>query len=193
MFSGIVTGFGQDSGTRTQDEWIDGRWTYKGEITGSFGWAALYHGNRRQFSGLNASAGFGLRPFSGTFSGLGFEARFGYLNSNVDTSSDVVILSGSAVYHFSSSKVQPYVLGGLGVLRGQRTVVVLIGSGPDFFEEERYQENWNKVGIEFGGGIKVALTPNLSLRPEFRLLDTTAGEGPNLGVPQLILGVSYHW
>jgi len=186
-------GFGQDSGTGTVDEWRSGRWIYKGEISGSFGWSALYHGKHREFSGLNVAAGVGVRPFSGALSGLGFEGRFAYLRSNVETSGNVLILSGSTLYHFSRSKVQPYVFGGFGVLRGERTVVVQIGSGTEILEEERYQDNWDKIGFEFGGGVKIALTPNLALRPEFRLLDTTPGQGYNLGVPQANLGVSYHW
>jgi opacity protein-like surface antigen len=60
-------------------------------------------------------------------------------------------------------------------------VIVQIGSGTEILEEERYQDNWDKIGFEFGGGIKIALTPNLALRPEFRLLDITPVEGYNLG------------
>lgn len=193
LISSMAIGFSQDLVTSTEKEWTNGRWFYRGEILGSSGWSALYHGKHREFSGLNAAAGAGVRPFSGAFAGLGFEGRFAYLRSNVETSSDVLILSGSILYHFSRSKVQPYVFAGLGLLRGERTVIVQIGSGPDFLEEERYQDNWDKIGLEFGGGLKVALTPNLALRPEFRLLDTTPGEGYNLGVPQMNLGVSYHW
>ncbi len=182
-------GFGKDS----TEDWKMGRWAYRGEIFGSFGWAALYHGKHREFSGLDAAAGVGVRPFTGALSGLGFETRLSYLGSNVETSSSIVIFSGSALYHFGRSRVQPYLFGGVGALRGERTVIVQIGSGREIFDEERYQEDWNKIGFEFGGGVKVALTRNLALRPEFRLLDTTPGKGYNLGVPQVNIALGYHW
>jgi hypothetical protein len=107
LMSSMAIGFGHDLGTRTEEEWTNGRWIYKGEISGSLGWSALYHGNHREFSGLNAAAAVGVRPFSGTFSGLGFEGRLAPLRSHVETSGDVLISPGSALYHFSRSKVQP--------------------------------------------------------------------------------------
>jgi len=191
----VTTGaaLGEGSTQRMREEWKKGGWIYRGEIFGSFGWAAFYHGKHREFSGLYAAAGIGVRPFHGVLSGLGFEGRISYLGSSVETSSDILVFSGCALYHFSRSRVQPFVLGGMGALQGERTVIVDIGPGPEFFEQERYQENWNKIGFEFGGGVKIAITEKLGLRPEFRFLDTTPGEGYNLGIPQLNITLSYHW
>jgi len=193
LTAGAASGFGESVGDNNGKESEAGKWVYRGEIFGSLGWGALYHGNHHEFSGLNTAAAIGVRPFDDTLSGLGFEARFAYLNSNEETNSNVLIFSGCAVYHFGKSKIQPYVLGGFGVLRGERTVIIKYGSGTEILYEERYQDALNKIGFEFGGGVKIALTPHLALRPEFRLLDTTPGAGYNLGVPQVNCGLGYHW
>ena len=193
LTTGVGTGLGEDTRKRNEEQRQGEKWVYKGEVFGSVGWAALYHGKHHEFSGVNAAAGIGVRPFEGALSGLGFEARFAHLNSNEETNSNILIFSGCAVYHFGRSKVQPYVLGGFGVLRGERTVIIKYGSGTEILYEERYQDALNKIGFEFGGGIKIALTPHLALRSEFRLLDTTPGEGYNLGVPQVNFGLGYHW
>ena len=165
LTAGAATGFGESVGGNNGKESEGGKWVYRGEVFGSFGWAALYHGKHHEFSGVNAAAGVGVRPFDGALSGLGFEARFAYLNSNEETNSNILIFSGCAVYHFGRSKVQPYVLGGFGVLRGERTVIIKYGSGTEILYEECYQDALNNIGFEFGGGVKIALTPHLALPP----------------------------
>jgi opacity protein-like surface antigen len=156
-----------------QDQFPE-KWTYKGEVFGSVGGGWLYHGNNHLLTGFGAGGGVGVRPFTNALSGLGFEGRFGFLGSDTEMVSDIWMFSGVAVYHFGKSRVQPYVLGGIGALRGETTVTTTYGDEEGNYTQEFHQASLNKLGLELGGGVKVALTPSFSIRPEFRVLDTTA-------------------
>jgi len=175
-----------------QDQFPE-RWTYKGEVFGSVGGGWLYHGNNHLLTGFGAGAGVGVRPFTNALSGLGFEGRLGFILGGAEITSDIWMFSGVAVYHFGNSRVQPYVLGGIGALRGETLVTITYGDEEGNYTQEFHQSSLNKLGLELGGGVKVALTPSFSIRPEFRVLDTTPGSGYNLSVPQLTVGVAYHW
>ena len=110
--------------------------------------------------------------------------------------------SGSIVYHFSDAPLEPYVLGGAGVLRSSRTVRItgdfkvfagpacLVGCMPNIqptrFEQISVEET--KPAFHAGAGIRVPLVWRLSFRPEFRVV--RAG---NLHLVHAVFGLSYHW
>jgi hypothetical protein len=93
--------------------------------------------------------------------------------------------SGSLVYHFVDTQLEPYVFGGVGALRSSRTVrvpgdfqvlagpVCLLGCSPNIqptrFEQIRVVET--KPVFHGGAGLRVPLAWRLSFRPEVRLVN----------------------
>lgn len=181
-----------------------GRWTYQGELFGSIGWGRFYHGDDLLGSGLEFGGGIGFRPFRGVLRGLGFEVHVKQLqheiqqSPNHSTDGKALTLLGQVLYHFSDSTVQPYVIGGIGLLKANYTQTGY-SEWYDLPGWDYHEEHWtetvdaSKMAITFGAGIKAAVNPKLSLRPEISLIDTTPGSGYNWGSFRVSLGVGYHW
>jgi len=179
------------------------KWKYKGEVFGAVGYGRFSHGNNSYGKGLQVEGGVGVRPFSGALDGLGFEFKIVHQNFKRETSPDhsteghFNAFIGSAHYHFGDSKVQPYLGGGIGVLKADYTQRIL----SDWYDEEMnhyienrvYTVNESKMVIRVAGGLKIALTQNFSLRPEFQILDTTAGEGYNWSNIGFTLAAGVHF
>ena len=137
---------------------------------------AFYFGpppERPDQTGLNLGAGIAFRPAKsgeGYSSGFGFEFELNTMRKERgNVTSRITFLTGSALYHFlSHSKVQPYVLLGIGSIYGGR------GS--------------NGLALTAGLGGKVFLTPHISIRPEIRLF----GSWDNSFI-RYSGGICYHW
>jgi hypothetical protein len=179
------------------------KWNYKGEIFGALGIGAFYHGDDGLGKGLQAEVGFGVRPFKGTFNGLGFEMKFIHQDFERQTSpnhfsdGNFNAFLGSAVYHFGGSKTQPYVAGGIGFLKADYTYRYLSewydGNG-DFYQEHKVEVSKDsKMAIRIAGGIKFAVTNQFSIRPELQILDTTIGEGYNWSQIGLSVAAGFHF
>jgi hypothetical protein len=175
-----------------------------GEIFGCVGWAGFWHGDHSLGSGMELGGGVGIRPFQGKLRGLGFEAQTKQLHHDIQhstthsTDGKVMTLIGNTLYHFGDSKLQPYVVGGIGVLKADYTRRGY-SEWYDLPEWEYHEEYWthrvvsSKMAINLGVGFKAAITPSLSVRPELTLIDTTAGAGHNWASLRMSLAVGYHW
>ncbi len=174
------------------------KWNYRGEVLGQVGWGRFYHGDHQIGSGTEWGGGLGVKPFSGKLRRLGFEVQANRLDlayergTNVNDGQATAVV-GSVLYHFSDSAIQPYVAGGLGVLKANYTQVIkggaVLGSTEDYVETV----NAEKMLLNIGGGIKARLVRGLAIRPEIRLYDTTIGKGYNWASIRLSVGLGYYW
>lgn len=177
----------------------DKEWNYRGEVFGGIGMSRFYHGDYHLGDGIDWSAGAGVRPFTGSLRGLGFEICANGFNfdrswgDGYSNQGDALAISGNALYHFGRSSTQFYVLGGLGALHADYQFInpytrELYGD-PDYVE----RHNATQFAVNLGLGVKARISSNLSIRPELRLVDTTAGSGYNWGDLHLSIGLSYHF
>ena len=158
-------------------------------------------GNHRNFGG-----GFGLRHRSGL--GLEFDLnRTGGLTPEavpcaildvtcVGTGRqglfDVTVGSANVLYHFSRSRVQPYVTGGAGALwaRGVSTSIFVRGSQAELVEQEFRDSG---LAVNFGAGIRFLLHRSVSIRSEFRLYSASALSRQNLSLLRASIGAGFHF
>ncbi len=96
--------------------------------------------------------------------------------------------------------VQPYLAGGPGFIRADYSnrcelcvfdVDPITGDLLPRVIEGRTQAN--KLGLAFAAGVKFALHPRLSIRPELLLVDTTAGSGWNFLRYRFQIGAGFHF
>lgn len=179
--------------TASPDSGSGQEWEFKAQVVGGVGYGAFFHGKHKQFDGGSFFGGVAVRPFSGALSGVGFSGRLTRLISNDELMQDVNILSATVEYHFGKGRIQPFVLGGIGAVSSERTVVIYYGDELGIYDESRYQEDIRKVGLELGVGVKAAIGERWFVQPEFRLVDTTPGSGYNLGIPLIQVGFGYSW
>ena len=95
-------------------------------------------------------------------------------------------------YFFGGSRVRPYLMGSVGVLwtEGVNSLTVVRGTVATL-SEFRDRDTGLAVGVGFG--VDVPLTPQLSLRPEFRTYSSTAMSRVNLGLHRGTIGLRYRW
>lgn len=177
-------------------------YNYKGEVFGSVGWGRLFGNQGSVGTNVNLGGGIGIRPFRK----LGFEFEVNRMNQralgqqrfNLETivlhsEGTATYFTGNLVYHFSTSRVQPYLLVGAGgVHYDGRIRVRPLNLGPELVVEEAD----TGFAFNFGGGAKIFLHRKLSLRPEFRFF--AAGPGvtvvnTRLSKIRLSVGLAYHW
>ncbi len=184
----------------------DEGWSYRFEVFAEVAHGSFYHGDSNWGKGLDLGGGIGIRPFSGGLQGLGFELRAARLSSDAAAAAGSSTLASrlvtiDAVLHFrSDSRVQPYMLGGLGFIRARYTRDC---SGCVFNLDPvtqqltpipfRSEAHGAKAGLTMGGGLKIAVHPHISLRPEILLVTTTPGEGWNWGWLRAQIGVGCHF
>ena len=72
---------------------------------------------------------------------------------------------GDLVYHFAEGRTQVFVVGSLGVLKSDITQTYPIAGGTRTFTSDESSFAWGG-----GAGVKVFLKPQISLRPQFRLV-----------------------
>jgi len=183
--------FGQEQTSR--------EWKYRAEVFGSFGSGRFYHGDEHLGNGLDLGAGFGIRPFSGALRGLGFEVMYNGLNFSNDWGNgyqykgDMRLVSGNALYHFGRSRMQFYVVGGIGALKADYTYrnpyTNSILNDPGYVEAH----GDTKMAVNFGAGLKARIISGLAVRPEIRFYDTTIGTGYNWSHLRLSVGLGYHF
>jgi len=173
-------------------------WNYKGEVQGQVGWGRLYHGDSLIGSGTEWGGSFGFKPFSGKLRRLGFELQANRLDLAYERGSNInngqtTALVGNVLYHFSDSPIQPYVVGGLGVLHADYTEMIkggaVLGSNEDYVSKV----DANEMLLNIGAGVKARLVRGLAIRPEVRFYNTTMGSGYNFGSIRLAVGLGYYW
>ncbi len=173
-------------------------WNYRGEVLGQVGWGRFYHGDHQIGSGTEWGGSLGVKPFSGKLRRLGFEFQANRLDLAYERGTNVndgkaTALVGNVLYHFSDSAVQPYVAGGLGILKANYTQ--LIKGGAILGSTENYVDtvDASKMLLNIGAGIKARLGRGFAVRPEIRFHDTTIGTGYNWASIRLSVGLGYYW
>ena len=164
---------------------------YTFEVFGILGLGRLGADEGSRGSGPVLGGGVGFRP---TASGLGVEVEAGVLSNSRTFTSGVrfegtaVLVSGNVLYHFSASRNQVYVIGGLGMLRSvQRSEFrdAIFADTQTFRSTETFAV-WNA-----GVGLKMFLMPNLVARPEIRYFG--AESLGVLGMPRASVALGYYW
>ncbi len=162
------------------------------EFFGSGGLAWFGHGRIDWAEGAELGGGVTLLPFTGPLRRLGIQASGAFLNEDEHTAgaaTETVNASqfvAAATWHFTRSRVQPYALGGLAVIRAERTWACDTCS--DVFDQAtgrvvpqtlREHVNATEAGVVFGGGLRVLVGRRLAARVEATVADTTPGGGWN--------------
>ena len=93
---------------------------------------------------------------------------------------------GDLVHHFGEGRTQVFAVGSLGVLKSDITQTYPTAGGTQTFTRDESSLAWGG-----GAGVKVFLTPSISLRPQFRLVfsEQTGVMGQATGS----VAVGYHW
>jgi hypothetical protein len=95
-------------------------------------------------------------------------------------------IRGSVVYHFSEGRKQVFVMASAGLLRSETTHTYPLGGTVTTVRSEDNGFAWGG-----GGGVRLFLTPRLSLRPQFRLVFSEATG--IMGLAAASIGIGYHW
>jgi opacity protein-like surface antigen len=163
----------------------------RGEVFGSLGGGKVYDDEGSLGKGFDIGGGVGFRltpkvGIEGQVNRIDYERNFA---SGVRFAGTAVFTTANLLYHFSTSKVQPYVVGGVGFMHHEN--------------RSRFPENEvlpkrtaNSFATSFGGGVKIFLNQKFSVRPEVRVfLGDTAGSGvePPFSLGRASLGFTYHW
>ena len=164
----------------------------KYEVFGSAGYGATSDDEGGVGRGLDVGAGFGVRAtrklvFEGSANRISHLREFAF--SGVRFEGTGLFACANALYHSSDSKVQPYVIGGIGVLHHEDRSS---GLGPP-----RPPLSASGSAYNFGAGVKVFLNKHVSLRPEVRVFVGDLGNGGGTEPPFSLLrgsvGIGYHW
>lgn len=100
--------------------------------------------------------------------------------------------SVTAAYFFGISRMQPYVFGGISMLRThQFTATYIVRT--DHVELQETSSRDTGTGMTFGIGMRASVTRRLCIRPEFRSSDGSAMSRHNLSQMWLSLGLGYGW
>ncbi len=135
---------------------------YKGRVYGGVGGGRFYDDEGSLGRGLTYRTGVEWRPLNC----MGLEAELlGIHHTRSDAfqvRGNARALSANAVYYFSRSKAQPYVLGGFGLLK-----VDYRYSWPGTANGE-FQKSKTEPALNFGVGVRLFISRRWSLDPQFR-------------------------
>lgn len=102
------------------------------------------------------------------------------------------IATGNVLYFFSDGRSQPYVTGGIGAL-WTKGVGSMTFAGRDPWRIVEQEFRTRGLAWHVGTGVRIAVTRKLSLRPDFRLYDSTIQSRVNLNLLRGSLAVAYGW
>jgi len=161
---------------------------FKRELFGVVGVGKTYDDEGSLGSGINGGAGFGYR-LSRRF---GVEAEVNLFRTRREFSSQFPAFEangaqvmGSGLLYLTQGRGQVYLVFGGGL---QHVHVASGFGGP-------VGRSGSGGAINFGGGVKILVSPRVSLRPEARVFAGGSGsavEAP-FSVIRVSLGVGYHW
>jgi opacity protein-like surface antigen len=178
------------------------------EVFGGIGWGHLFRVEDRTFGDRpNIAAGIGVElsprvrvefEFSDTV-GLtpastlcGAPPGITCVGEGRDGFNRARMATGNVVYSFSSGRTQPYVTGGIGTLWSKGVGSITFGSGnPWIITEQEFHERglvWH-----VGTGVRLTVTRRISIRPEFRIYDSTLQSRVNLNMLRASVAVGYGW
>ena len=102
------------------------------------------------------------------------------------------MVTGNVSYRFGSHRVRPYVIGSVGALRSDMVnSLTVVRDGVATLSE--FLETDTGLAIGVGGGLDLAMTNSLSLRPEVVLYSSTAMSRANLGMTRVTVGARYRF
>jgi hypothetical protein len=180
---------------------------YKGEVFGNVGYNLLGDDEGSRGDGVSFGGGIGYR-FSRRW-GLVFEAsRNGHHRETSEFEMDgyAALVGGALQYHLlAESKAQPYLRFGLSYARYEGRFVWKPVTPPPGFPAQPgsiSSTSQNFLGPDLGVGVKVFVTPSVSIRPEFRLAALSGLRDynpfrdviePPLFSTGFSVGIGYHW
>jgi opacity protein-like surface antigen len=106
--------------------------------------------------------------------------------------SEATAASFTASYFFGEGRIQPYLVGGLSILRaGEYRSSSIVHQGFVEFSESKLSSTG--IGPTLGAGLRASISRHLSIRPEIRFSDGTALSYLNLSQWRISAGVAYGW
>ena len=160
-------------------------YSYRGSVFGGAGIGRFYDDEGSLGRGVTYRAGAEWRPLSR----LGVEAELLGIHHSRNDAFQVrgngLSLSANARFYFSRSKVQPYVLGGSGLLRTDYRY-----SWPGTVNGE-FRRSKTEPALSLGAGIRFFINRRWSLDPQIR----TAVSSPSYYaiVNYFSMSLGYHW
>jgi hypothetical protein len=102
----------------------------------------------------------------------------------------MTIASMTAHYRFKGKRVQPYLLGGIGIMwsRSLHSLTQIQGTIAIISESESSDRGF---GPDLGAGLRILIGHRLAVSPELRWLDAPWTSRQNLAVTRLLLRVAY--
>jgi opacity protein-like surface antigen len=165
----------------------------RGEVFGSIGGGKVYDDEGKIGSGVDFGGGVGYRitpkfGIEGQVNAINFKREF---FSGVRFEGTAVFTTVNVLYHFSKSKVQPYVLAGYGVSHHRNR-----SQFPG--EPNLPQQTATGLAQNYGAGVKIYLSKTISLRPEVGVfIGSNEGIGtgiePPISVGRASIAFTYHW
>ena len=137
----------------------------------------------------HAGGGFGYRlsqRFAVEAEVNGFRTRRDFSSSFAPFQANGAHVMGSGLLYLSRGRAQAYLLLGGGLLH------VHVKNG---FGGVPAGKSANGFAVNFGGGLKIYVSPHVSLRPELRIYSGASREAvePPFSDIRISLGVGYHW
>jgi opacity protein-like surface antigen len=106
--------------------------------------------------------------------------------------SEMTAASFTASYFFGEGRIQPYLVGGLSILRASEyRSSSFVHQGFVEFSEDKLSSAG--IGPTLGAGLRASINRHLSIRPEIRFSDGTARSSLNLSQWRISAGVAYGW
>jgi opacity protein-like surface antigen len=178
------------------------------EVFGGIGWGHLFRVEDRTFGDRpNIAAGVGVELFPRVRVEFEINDTVGLTPESTlcgappgitcvgeghDGFSRARMATGNVVYFFSNGRTQPYITGGIGTLWSKGVGSITFGSrNPWIITEQEFHERglvWH-----VGTGVRIAVTRRISIRPEFRIYDSTIQSRVNLNMFRGSVAVGYGW
>lgn len=105
---------------------------------------------------------------------------------------EATAITANIAYTFGAAPVRPYVIGSVGVLHSDSVNSLTIATSTTRTISE-FRERDTGMAIGVGVGIDLALTPHLSIRPEFRTYSSTIMSRANLSMHRGSASLRYRW
>jgi hypothetical protein len=160
------------------------------EVFGGVGWGKAWDDEGSIGAGIAVNGGAGFNLLSRLALEFEITTMKNKRESDVGFQADgqTTSIGPNLVYHFSSGRTRPFILGGIHFFH-HRGTAGFAPLPPD--------ESVNDVAIRIGGGVKAFVSERVFLRPEF--ICVTGGEGRARGVefpisaPRFSVGIGYQW
>ena len=105
---------------------------------------------------------------------------------------DATLATANVYVRFPRGRVEPFIIGGAGALWTTGvTSITFVRDGIGMLSEVEQRDRGLAIGV--GAGVDIALSRRLSLRPEFRIYDSTAMSRMNLTVFRTSLAAGWKW